>query len=69
MTRRTKLTIIALTWLGSAMIVAAAWTAVPTESDEARAYRITQAYRMNELVRLAHLEVALARLETMGEGR
>jgi hypothetical protein len=69
MTARTKWTINACTWIGSALIVAAAWTGVPTESAEARAQRITQAWQMTELVRLAHIEVALAKLETMGEVR
>ena len=69
MKTRTKWAVNVLSYAAAAMFIAAAWTAVPTESDEARAYRITQAYRMHELVRLAHLEVALARLETMGEGR
>jgi hypothetical protein len=64
MTLHTKILINACTWLGSALFVAAAWTAVPTESPEARAARVMNHYRMDQLVKQAHLEVALAKLET-----
>jgi hypothetical protein len=69
MTTLAKILFIAFTWIGSAQLVTAAYVSIPTESAEARAQRITQAWQMSELVRLAHIEVALAKLETMGEVR
>jgi hypothetical protein len=65
MTKHTTILNNACTWLGSALFVAAAWTAVPTESPEARAARVMHHYRMDQLVKQAHIEAAEARLETI----